>query len=292
MTSHPLTEKFAQYLKDDGKRPLTIESYTTDIAGFLTYLSKLGEHFTGQLKRFHITSYRNKLVEESYEPATINKKINSLQAFNHWLIAQKITEDHVVDPRKDKIKTAAGSEKQVEIYTEKEIEKLLYYIQSNVSARDRAIIVTLLYTGIRVSELCDIKIKNLDFLTNHLKIIGKGGKVREVPMKTEVTEAIKQHLKQRAKTRYAQSEYLFAGQKGSLQRDAINTMLEKLSTKANLGIRLKPHTFRHTFCTRLIQKGVPISIISKLAGHASIETTARFYINSSKEDKMKAINCL
>jgi len=179
-------------------------------------------------------------------------------------------------------------------YLEKmELERLLFYIQGpKVNIRDRAIVMVLLYTGARVSELCSITIKHIDFLTNHIRIAGKGGKLREVPMKPEVVEAVKQYLTERIKNKYSDSEYLFLGQRGTLQRDGVNTLLESLAKKAHLDIRLKPHTFRHTFCTKLVKRGVPITTVSKLAGHSSIETTARFYVNSSREDKKKAVNML
>jgi len=292
MNNHTLTEKFAQYLKEDGKRLPTIQSYTGDVDRFLAYLQQMGSHFDGNLKRFHITSYRNRLIEDGYEASTVNKKINSLQAFNLWLINQGMTADDVVDRKRDKVKTASGSEKQVEVFTEKQLEKLLFCIQSDANSRDRAVVLTLLYTGVRVGELCDIKLKNIDFLINHLKIIGKGGKLREVPLKPEVIEAITAYLPERASNKAADTGYLFLGQRGPLQRDAVNTLLERLADKAGLAIRLKPHTFRHTFCTRLVKKGVPLPIISKLAGHSSIETTARFYINSSREDKIQAVSVL
>ncbi|SCM83026.1 putative Phage integrase family protein [uncultured Sporomusa sp.] len=292
MSNQTLTEQFAQYLKEDGKRLPTIQSYAGDVNGFLTYLQQMGTDFDGNLKRFHITSYRNRLVEDGYEASTVNKKINSLQAFNRWLIDRGMTVDAVVDLRKDRVKTAAGSEKQVEVFSEKQLERLLFCIQGGANTRDRAIVLTLLYTGIRVSELCEIKLRYLDFLINHLKIVGKGGKVREVPLKPEVTEGIKAYLPDRADSKYAQSENLFLGQRGPLQRDAVNTLLERLADKAGLDVRLKPHTFRHTFCTRLVKKGVPLPVISKLAGHSSIETTARFYLSTSKEDKIQAVSVL
>ena len=81
-----IVQGFARYLTEDGKRPKTVESYVGDITGFLAYLAQTGTDFTGDLKRFQITNYRNNLVENGYEVSTVNKKINSLQSadkFNH-----------------------------------------------------------------------------------------------------------------------------------------------------------------------------------------------------------------
>ena len=111
-------------------------------------------------------------------------------------------------------------------------------------------------------------------------------------LKPEVIKAYKDYLTVRSRNKRSDSVYLFLGQRGPLQRDAVNTLLESLTVKADLDVRLKPHTFRHTFCSRLVKKGVPLTTVSKLAGHSSIETTARFYVNSSKEDKMQAVNLL
>jgi integrase/recombinase XerD len=289
-----LVEKFKRFLKEDGKSLKTIESYVGDIEGFVMYLKTIGVEFRGELRRFHITSFRNHLIEKSYQTATINKKINSLRCFNQYLIKNGLAEETVVDLRKDRMKVAFGSEKQVEVFSEKQVEMMLFYIQKHekVSNRDRMIILLLMYTGVRVSELCDIKIKNIDFLTGQLKIIGKGGKYREVPLKSEVVEAIKEYLAERANGKFSDLEYLILGQRGVLKRDAINTLLEKYTKELELGIKLKPHTFRHTFCTRLVSKGVPLTTVSKLAGHSSVETTAKFYINSSKEEKIRAVSLL
>jgi integrase/recombinase XerD len=286
-------EGFAKYLVEDGKRPKTVESYIGDTEGFLLYLREKEVTFEGELKRFQITSYRNYLLENGYEVSTVNKKINSLQSFNHWLVEEGLTTEIVVDLRKDKVKIAGGSEKQVEVLPDKVVDKLLFFVEGNkVSRRDKTIILTLLYTGVRVSELCDIKLKNIDQLTGQLKVVGKGGKVREVPLRLGVQDAIQEYLADRASSKYSNSEYLFLGQRGVLQRDAVNTLLEKITDKARLEVRLKPHTFRHTFCTLLVSKGVPLPTVAKLAGHSSVDTTAHFYINSSREDKMKAVNLL
>lgn len=253
----PIVEEFRMNLLEDGKSPKTIQSYVGDISGLLKYLQVMGAEFEGSLKRFHVTSYKNYLLENSYEPATINKKINSIQAFNYFLIEKGYMQENIVDLKKDRVKVAAGSEHQVEVLTENQCERLLFYIQNQkkVSLRDKMIVELLMFTGVRVSELCSIKLKNIDFLTGHLKIIGKGGKAREIPLKSEVIETIKEYLVERNNNPYKDSEYLILGQRGAIQRDAVNTILEKYTNKGNFEVKLKPHTFRHTFCTRLSIRG-------------------------------------
>ncbi|MHB9010440.1 MAG: tyrosine-type recombinase/integrase [Carboxydocellales bacterium] len=295
-TMREVVAAFGRHLQEDGKSPKTVESYVGDVAGFLAYMKGMGSLFQGGLRRFHVTSYRSHLQDSGYEVATINKKINSLQAFSRYLLERGELTDMVVDVRSDKVKVSAGSEREVEVYGGRLVERLLFYVQGDsVSIRDRAIILVLLYTGVRVSELCDIRVRNLDFLTNHLWLTGKGGKVskvREVRLKPEVSEAIREYLAELAKSPHRDSDSLFLGQKGSLQRDAVNTLLKKHTARLGLDVSLKPHAFRHTFCTRLINKGVLLTTVSKLAGHSSVATTARYYVNSSKQDKMRAVNML
>lgn len=101
-----------------------------------------------------------------------------------------------VYPSKDKIKVAAGSEREVEVFSDAEVEVFLFYLEDEVkvSARDKTVMLILLYTGLRVSELVNLKVQDLDLLTLSLKVVGKGGKYREVPLKSEVASAVKDYM--------------------------------------------------------------------------------------------------
>jgi integrase/recombinase XerD len=284
---------FETNLKEQGKAEKTIQSYTGDVIGFLKYLQEKELSFDGTLNRFTINSYKTHLLKENYEPTTINKKLNSLQSFNIHLISSGTMTEKVIDLGRDRIKIAKGSEKPVEVLSTDVIDSLLFHLETkSKSIRDKVIVGLLLYTGVRVSELCGIRIKDIDFLSHQLKVLGKGGKYREIPLKIEVVESIKKYLLERRQNQYYQSEHLILGQRGAVGRDAINRILVRITKEANLSQKLKPHTFRHTFCTNLIGKGVPITTVSKLAGHGSIETTARFYIGCSRQEKMDAVNLL
>ncbi|MBU3190321.1 tyrosine-type recombinase/integrase [Clostridium bowmanii] len=289
-----LAAGFDVALVEDGLFPATVSSYTGDIRAFLEWLESKGNIFTGKLTRFHVTAYKKYLVENNYEINTINKKINSLQSFNQFLINKKYITEKVVDLRRDKMKLAAGSEKEVEVFTDVEVEKLLFFINSEeVTSRDRLIILLLLYTGVRVSELVNIKLKDIDLLAMNLTISwGKGGKRREIPLKGEGIEAIKEYLEgERRSNKFAESEFLILTNRAArMDRDAVNKLLNKLGM--SLGLKIYPHLFRHTFCTNLIRKKVELTTVAKLAGHASIQTTANFYINTSQKDKKEAVDLL
>lgn len=173
---------FENYLRENGKVEKTIESYTGDVRGFFGFLSLKGITFEGVLNRFAVNSYKNHLLQENYEPTIINKKLNSLQSFNVYLIESGKMTDIVINLGRDRIKIAKGSEKQVETFTDDVVDALLFHLESKAKdIQDKVVIQLLLYTGVRVSELVSIRIVDIDFLSHQLKVIGKGGKYREIP---------------------------------------------------------------------------------------------------------------
>ncbi|KAF5058341.1 Tyrosine recombinase XerD [anaerobic digester metagenome] len=293
-TQASIQASFENHLLEDGKGSATIASYTGDIQGFLKWMSDRKLPFEGQLTRLSITSYRKHLQEANYRINTINKKINSLHSFNHFLIAAGYCQELVVHPKRDKIKVAQGSEAEVTVFSDEEIERILFFLENRekVSLRDKTIIYILLYSGLRVSELVNLKIQDLDRLTMMIKVVGKGGKYREVPLKPETAEIIRDYLEtDRKDSPFATSEYFLVTQRaGKMDTDTVNKVLKKMGQALKLIIY--PHKFRHTFCTRLLKKGVDLTTVAKLAGHASIQTTASYYINTSREDKQEAVGLL
>jgi len=286
-------KNFGEYLADKGKADKTVESYTGDVKEFIRFLAEREIVFEGTLNRFTIISYKNHLLENAYEPVTINKKLNSIQSFNNFLIDSNFMSELVLNLGRDRIKIAKGSEKPVEVFQPAVVDVLLFHLETKAKhLRDKVLVHLLLYTGVRVSELVAIKIRDIDFLAHQLKVVGKGGKYREIPLKPELVDTIKKYIVERRWNPHYKSEYLLLGQCGPLGRDAVNRVLLRIEKESKVQQHLKPHTFRHTFCTTLIEKGVPLTTVAKLAGHVSIETTSRFYIGCSREEKQRAVNLL
>lgn len=126
-----VVNEFEKYLAEDGKAEKTMEGYIGDVRVFLEWLEGKESSFSGSLKRFHITAYKSYLVQNCYEVNTINKKINSLQSFNGFLKDKGYLTEQVVDCKKDKVKIAEGSEHEVEVFTDDDTEKLIFYAQSD-----------------------------------------------------------------------------------------------------------------------------------------------------------------
>jgi len=287
-------EEFRQHLVADGKSPKTVASYTGDVQAFLAWLESKGTAFDGRLTRFQVTTYLKHLSGAGLLANTINKKVNSLRCFNLFLNEAGATPDVVVHPGKDRVKVALGSERQVEVFSDEEVERILFHTQDRkrCSSRDALVVTLLIYTGVRVSELVSVRLQDVDLSALTLRVVGKGGKHREVPLRAEVAEAARDYLgSERKQSRHFNSQFLLLTQRaGRMDKNTVNRLLKKHGKI--LGITMKPHKFRHTFCTRLVRRGVPLSTVAMLAGHASVQTTARFYVNTSREDKQRAVELL
>ena len=286
-------EKFEQWLFAEGKAPKTIESYVNDVKGFHSYLQEKLKDMP-VLSRFSFVKYKEHLIKEGYAVSTINKKINSLKVYNDFLRTEGIVNESFIQLKRDRIKIADGSEESVDALSEEQVEKLLFYVENRqkVTLRNKLIVYLLLYTGVRVSELVGIQIADIDFLTSTLKVTGKGGKRREIGLRQDVLHLIRQYMKEeRSGSVFRDSPYLLLSQRaGKMHRDAVRGWLAKISKE--LGFKLHPHLFRHTFCTRLLKKGVDLTTVSKLAGHSTVNMTAKYYIQTTRQEKLDAVQLL
>ncbi|WOV84734.1 tyrosine-type recombinase/integrase [Sporosarcina jeotgali] len=287
-------EAFEQWLFEEGRAPRTIESYVSDVKGFQQFLKEKAAGEEQPLSRFSFVRFKDHLLQKNFAVATINKKVNSLKVYNDFLRTTGILSESIIVLKRDKIHIAAGSEAAVTSLSEEQVEQLLFFVENRnkVSARNKLIVYLMLYTGVRVSELVSIKLTDIDFLTSHLQVIGKGGKRREIGLKPEVLRLVREYIKEeRSASVFYQSDYLLVSQRAEkMHRDAVRNWLAKISNE--LGFWLHPHIFRHTFCTRLLKKGVDLTTVSKLAGHSTVNMTAKFYIQTTREEKMNAINRL
>ena len=286
-------EDFKQWLRLDGKSKKTIENYSLDIGQFLTWIAE-NKIELGEISREDILNYKAEIMNSKLAVVTVNKKINSLRSFNDFLIEKEINIKRVIKPAKDRIKIAGGSGNNVDVYSNEELEKILSAVnEEEVTLRNKLIVYLLLYTGVRVSELVNIKISDIDLLTGELKVVGKSNKYREIPINQKLKKVLKSYLnKERKENKQAEgSPYLLLTERSQkMHRDTINYILRKIGE--DLDFKMNPHKFRHTTFTLLIKKGVDISTISNLAGHASIETTNKYYLHTNREEKAAAISLL
>lgn len=202
-----ISKEFKQWLFEEGRAGKTIESYVGDVVGFQRYLDEKAADSTQLLSRFSFVRYKQHLIDEHFAIATINKKINSLKVYNDFLVLKGLVKESCIHLRKDQVKIAAGSEQIVEVLTEGQVDTLLHFLehQTNVTVRNKTICYLLLYGGLRISELVNIKRRDIDFMTSSLLVMGKGGKVREISIWQDVIELIQSYIKgERAQSDYVE----------------------------------------------------------------------------------------
>lgn len=285
---------FEQWLIEDGKSSKTIESYCNDVKQFQLYLAEKAADEQQLFSRFSFVRYKQHLLDHDYKISTINKKVNSLKVFNDFLQLKGIVNENYIQLKRDRVPVASGSERVVDALSDEEVEKVLFYVQNEtkVISRNRLIVYLLLYTAIRVSELVNIRLIDIDSLTYTLMVRGKGGKVREIGIRNDLMELIKAYQTgERKNSRFHDSEYLLVSQRSKkMHRDAVRDWLAIISD--DVGIKLHPHLFRRTCATLLLRRGVPIVTVSKILGHHSVDMTSQMYIQTSRKDKQDALDLL
>ncbi|MEC1722848.1 tyrosine-type recombinase/integrase [Schinkia azotoformans] len=293
-----MNQEFIQELEREGKSPLTIRAYTKDIQQFHEWLFETISYETDAITETDLREYRQFLnLLKKLKVTSINRKIKSVVRYQRFLYKQGICKEEV-DLKKVLQKNNIEFDYDVKIVEKQDLYRLKRTIESGGNKRDSLVYYLLFGTGVRCSEMVaieldDIHITERNGKNNYSYIIirnGKGNKVRKVNLNSDVASAIKAYLEVRPSV---SSNKLLQGQRGTLTRLAINKLLEKYSKKAQLDYIVSPHMARHTFCSNLIKEGkVDPKTVAILSGHSSVDTLYRFYVNSSAEDKQRAVDNL
>ncbi|KAB2334436.1 tyrosine-type recombinase/integrase [Cytobacillus depressus] len=297
---------YISYLQEKGKSHNTIISYTNDLNSFFDDLHIRPDDFvTAADVRKWIHEMLNPTDIKPLAISTINRRLNSLRSFYSWAIKNKKLQQNPMSDIQD-LKTADEDNETIMWLTEEEFENLLYIIRKKPVKsrgvnpeekyrRDRAIIYLLTYAGLRVDELSNLKVTDLDLDLKRIRIVGKGMKVRTVPISNTLLAEIQDWLSYRAKMarqklHVADSSYVFYSQRSSkFTVRGIQTMVEGYSLPKK---KLTPHMFRHTFCKWMLKAtNNDIEKVRRLAGHSNIATTSR-YLKDSYSDLADAVDAL
>ncbi|NOR44526.1 MAG: tyrosine-type recombinase/integrase [Candidatus Delongbacteria bacterium] len=283
----------------------TLKAYKTDIEQFKLFI--IDGYFDStsvdpnNIDKFIIKNYIKKI--HIHKPKTVKRKIATLKAFFNYLEFEDIV---IVNPfRKIKIKIKEGK-KLPSTISLSNIKKLFRYMYNEKERyltlenksefrvfsflRDIAVLEILFGTGLRVSEVSNIKSKNIDLTQGWIKITGKGNKERTIPIcDKEMKQSLKDyHLALREKN--INTDFFFVNRLGTrFSEQSIRFMIRKFSLNANLGEHITPHMFRHTIATLLLERGVNIMYIQSLLGHSSINTT-QIYIQINEKAKKRELD--
>lgn len=262
----------------------TIKNYLIDITEFITYCNNFNKNYLN-IKYTDIKSYLTHLYEKKYKSTTISRKISALRTFYAFLYDKNIVDKNVFEyitlPKKEKRLPKYLSNDDIdEIFKKIDISKPL-------GIRNRLILELLYGSGLRVSELCNIKLSDIDFSNKSIRIIGKGKKERIVYYGEPCKRIIDLYLNGTRDEILGKNknEYLIIGNKKSnksLSVRSVELILNNIIESTSLNKKASPHTLRHTFATHLLNDGCDILIVKELLGHSSLDTTG-IYTHISNE---------
>ena len=274
---------FEEYLQAKDKSINTVSCYIRDAKAFISWYESRTDEGIEKVIELDGVEYKKRLQCSGEAVITINRKLASINGFLKYLKQNDITNEVIaIGIIKDKDK------RQFKGLEDKELWKLRNEIHRSFNQMHICIIEVLLQTGIRVSELVGIKLKDIKISDRKgsLQVIGKGNAKRTVPLNKDARKSIERYLEVRQEDG---SDYLFIGQRGAIKRNAVNLILESYGER--LQIRVTPHMIRHTLGYNLVRKNIPITTIQQILGHESI-TTTNLYTATPEDDMVKALESL
>ena len=271
-----MLEKFIEYLKYEKRYSThTVKAYNKDLEEYFEFSeviknSQNPTELSFQENRRFIIYLQNK----EYSNRTINRKLSSIKRYFKYLMAiGEIEESNFKN-----ISSLKNENKIIVPYSINEMNKLLSninYANDFEGYRDKIIVELLYNTGIRQNELINLKISNIDFANQKLKVLGKRNKERIIPITYQLTTSIKKYINIRTEIQNIENEdILLITKKGkqtypSLVYTLINHYLSMVTKKA----KKSPHVIRHTFATHLLESGSDLNSIKELLGHSSVIAT-------------------
>jgi len=273
-----LIKEYLDYLEYERKYSIhTVDSYDKDITDFKGFLiiNKIASF--AKVDYDLVRDYMVDLYKKKYNNKTISRHISSLRNFYKFLLYNNYVKDNpfnlVTNPKIEK--------KLPNFLYYNDLEKIMEVPDQNeqIGLRDELILELLYATGVRVSELVNIKINDIDFSEKQIRIFGKGKKERIVLFGEKALELINKYLD----TREFNSEYLILNNRGTkITERGIRIILEKIVKKSGVKSHVSPHTMRHTFATHMLNEGANLLTVQELLGHENLKTT-EIYTHVSNE---------
>ncbi|WP_430601718.1 tyrosine recombinase XerD [Enterococcus sp. DIV0724b] len=262
----------------------TRKSYERDLHKYVTFLKEQKIETWQVIDRYIIMEYLQTLYNENNSSATIIRMISSLRGFHQFLRQERLTDhdpmQHIDSPKKaQKLPSTLSVEEVTSLIETPDTTKPL-------GVRNRTILEVMYATGLRVSELVELKIGDLHLSMGLLQTIGKGDKERIIPLGNYAIQWIEKYLEEARPVliKKNQSEtHLFVNHHGKpLSRQGVWKNLKQIVREAGINKNITPHTLRHSFATHLLENGADLRIVQELLGHADISTT-QIYTHITKQ---------
>lgn len=272
---YDLLSDFIDYIEiEKGLSANTIEAYRRDIYGFIDFNS---EPDIKNITRLHISSYIMDLRERGISPSSISRKISALKSFFKWACAN----EYIITNPISSIEPAKLPKHLPKVLTLSDINTLL---QQNLTTLERVVIELLYSCGLRVSELCNLKLSNINLKARNIICVGKGAKERLIPFGDYAHNTIKSYLELRTavvnNNNLTTNFFLLSDNGRHVTRQDVYRIIHRLGEIVHKEI--SPHTLRHTFATHLLENGADLRVVQELLGHSDVATT-QLYTHISKK---------
>lgn len=276
-------DSFIEYLKyQKNYSGYTLNSYKKDLFEYETFLNINNINYKN-IKYDEVLEYIKYLNSNNNSKSSISRKLSSLRSFYKYLVLNNICDKNVFllvsSPKKDK-----KIPKYINYNNLEEIFEVPN-INTKEGQRERLILEILYGCGVRISELVNIKIKDIDFSNKTILVYGKGSKERIVSYGEYAKEILELYINDGRDRLLSgiKSEYLIVGnKKENLTTRRIEQIIDKLIKQTSIKMNITPHMFRHTFATHLLDQGCDLLVVQELLGHASLATT-EIYTHVSNE---------
>lgn len=286
MTDIEIKDAYKDYLEvERGYSEYTLLNYINDIDEFMMYLAK--NKFKGvcnctvNIARFYLM-YLN---DKKYKPTSIARKLSSLRGFYRFMVSEGYVKmnifNEVNSPKKGKLLPK-------QLYVD-EIEAMFDSIDCKtvIGMRNYCLLEMLYDTGMRVSEICNLELTDVDFSMHIIKVFGKGKKERIVPMIEPLESAIRDYLAFSrsiliTKTQIRTNHFFLNHRGGALTPRGVRVILDDITSNTSDKIKIHPHMIRHSFATHLLNGGADLRSVQSLLGHVNLSTT-QIYTHISKE---------
>ncbi|MBR3661251.1 MAG: tyrosine recombinase [Bacilli bacterium] len=285
-------DEYLTYIKLEKKLSKnTIDNYKLDLVNYIEYLNKNNIGDLNKITIEDINNYLYNLNKSGLNARSIRRHITSIKEFHKYLVKFKKVKNDV----STNIETIKIDKKLPTVISNDEMNQILDIDLTNAfKYRDKAMLELMYGSGLRVSELINLTIYNIDFENNYILIEGKGKKERIVPMSKYSRLSLEEYLEERyklLKKNNLDEEKLFLNNHGKgITRHGFNYILQNILKDNNIKDNITPHSLRHTFATDLLNNGADLRSIQELLGHSDI-TTTRIYThvanNKIKEDYIK-----
>ncbi len=280
--------KYIDYLQAErNASPYTVRNYSTDLLGFFQFLRDKEIDSLKEVDRHVLRDYLSHLMEKGFVKASIARKLSAIRSFYRYLQREEIiSTSPVAATSSPKLDRRLPSFLSIE-----EINRLLEApdLSTPQGRRDRALLELLYASGLRVSELVNLNLEQVNLDTNEVRVWGKGSKERVVLMGKPAARALTTYLNQSRPKLLGKkgSSALFLNRYGGrLVERRVQRILEKYTAIAGIGKRVHPHMLRHTFATHLLDGGADLRVVQELLGHASLSST-HIYTHVSKSQARK-----